>query len=388
MQRTFAGVLYFCAGNGIYFIHSSFLSPLIGMTFTAAQIAQLVDGSVQGDPSASVTRPARIEEAQDGDFAFLDNPRYEPYAYTTQASILLLHKSFLPSQPVKPTIIRVEDVRGALVKLLPAFDPSIATNGNDSTDISKMSIHPTARVGGGTTLGAFVVIEEGAVVGSNCIIYPQVFIGRNARIGDGCRIYPGVRVHFDCVVGDNCVLHANAVLGADGFGFAPQQDGSWTKVPQLGNVIVENNVEIGACTCIDRASIGSTVIRRGAKLDNLIHIAHNAEVGQNSVIAAQVGVAGSTHLGKNLQVGGQVGFAGHITVADGTRIQAQSGLASSIIQPGTALFGSPAIGYKDFIRSHVVFKQLPELQKRVAELEKMLKTLSRSTPVDSASRMG
>jgi UDP-3-O-[3-hydroxymyristoyl] glucosamine N-acyltransferase len=358
------------------------------MTCTAAQIAQLVDGSVQGDPSASVSRPARIEEAQDGDFAFLDNPRYEPYAYTTQASILLLHKSFLPSQPVKPTIIRVEDVRGALVKLLPAFDPSMMPNGHESTDVAKMSIHSTARVGVGTTLGAFVVIEEGAVVGSNCIIYPQVFIGRNARIGDGCRIYPGVRVHFDCVVGDNCVLHANAVVGADGFGFAPKQDGSWTKVPQLGNVVIESNVEIGACTCIDRASMGSTVVRQGAKLDNLIHIAHNAEIGQNSVIAAQVGVAGSTHLGKNLQVGGQVGFAGHITVADGTRIQAQSGLASSITSPGTALFGSPAIGYKDFIRAHVVFKQLPELQKRVAALEKMLKTLSSSMTADSASQTG
>jgi UDP-3-O-[3-hydroxymyristoyl] glucosamine N-acyltransferase len=185
------------------------------------------------------------------------------------------------------------------------------------------------------------------------------------------------------MIGDNCVLHANAVVGADGFGFAPQKDGTWTKVPQLGNVVLENNVEIGACTCIDRASIGSTVVHSGTKLDNLIHIAHNAAVGQNSVIAAQVGVAGSTHLGKNLQVGGQVGFAGHITVADGTRIQAQSGLASSVTEPGTALFGSPAIGYKDFIRSHVVFKQLPDLQKRVAELEKMLKALNNELPSDT-----
>jgi UDP-3-O-[3-hydroxymyristoyl] glucosamine N-acyltransferase len=345
------------------------------MTFTAAQIAQLIDGSIEGDPNAIVSRPARIEEAGEGDFAFLDNPRYEPYAYTTQASILLLHKSFLASQPVKSTIIRVENVRGALVKLLPVFDSSVSSNGSESTDVSKMAIHPTARVGGGTKLGAFVVIEEGAVIGSNCIIYPQVFIGRNARIGDGCRLYPGVRIHFDCVIGDNCVLHANAVIGADGFGFAPQKDGSWTKVPQLGNVIIEDNVEVGACTCIDRASIGSTIIQSGAKLDNLIHIAHNAVVGQHSVIAAQVGVAGSTRLGKNLQVGGQAGFAGHITVADGTRIQAQSGLASTVTEPGTALFGSPAIGYKDFIRSHVVFKQLPELQKRVAELEKLMKAL-------------
>lgn len=353
------------------------------MTFTAAQIAQLVDGSVEGDPNASVSRPARIEEARDGDFAFLDNPRYEPHAYTTQASILLLHKSFLPSQPVKPTLIRVDDVRGALVKLLPVFDPSVMANGTEKTDAAKLSIHASARIGVGTTIGAFAVIEEGAVIGSNCIIYPQVYIGRNARIGDGTKLYPGVRVHFDCAVGDNCVLHANAVVGADGFGFAPQKDGTWTKVPQLGNVIIENNVEIGACTCIDRASIGSTVVHSGAKLDNLIHIAHNSVVGSNSVIAAQVGVAGSTRLGKNLQVGGQVGFAGHITVADGTRIQAQSGLASSVTEPGTALFGSPAIGYKDFIRSHVVFKQLPDLQKRVAELEKILKAMSNEATANS-----
>lgn len=353
------------------------------MTFTAAQIAQIIDGSIEGDPNASVTRPARIEEAGAGDFAFLDNPRYEPHAYTTQASILLLHKSFLPSQPVKPTIIRVEDVRGALVKLLPAFDSSGQGNGQEKPDAAKVAIHSTARVGAGTSIGAFTVIEEGAVIGSNCIIYPQVFIGRNARIGDGCRIYPGVRIHFDCVVGNNCILHANTVIGADGFGFAPQKDGTWTKVPQLGNVIIEDNVEMGACTCIDRASIGSTVVQSGAKLDNLIHIAHNAVVGNNSVIAAQVGIAGSTRLGKNLQVGGQVGFAGHITVADRTRIQAQSGLASSVTEQGTALFGSPAIGYKDFIRSHVVFKQLPELQKKVAELEKMLKAIANSISNDS-----
>lgn len=346
------------------------------MTFTAAQIAQIVDGTVEGDLNASVSRPARIEEAGDGDFAFLDNPRYESYAYTTKASILLLQKSFLPVQPVQPTLIRVDDVRGALAKLLPVFDPSSHQNGLDKADASKLSVHPSARVGNGTTLGAFAVVEEGAVIGNNCIIYPQVFIGRNARIGDGCRVYPGVRIHFDCVVGDNCVIHANAVIGADGFGFAPQKDGTWAKVPQLGNVVVEDNVEIGACTCIDRASMGSTRIASGTKLDNLIHIAHNAEVGQNSVIAAQVGVAGSTKLGRNLQVGGQVGFAGHISVADGTKIQAQSGLASSITEPGTAIFGSPAIGYKDFIRSHVVFKQLPELQKKVAELEKLLKAMS------------
>ena len=351
------------------------------MICTAAQIAKLVDGLIEGDPNAGVTRPARIEDAGDGDFAFLDNPRYESFAYSTKASILLVHQSFEPTQPVKSTLIRVDNVRGALVKLLPLFDA--ATNTQENTDLSKVSVHPTARIGAGTTIGAFAVIEEGAVIGSNCIIYPQVFIGRNAKIGDGCRLYPGVRVHFDCVIGDNCILHANAVIGADGFGFAPQKNGSWSKVPQLGNVLIEDDVEVGACTCIDRASMGSTIVRRGTKLDNLIHIAHNVVVGGDSVLAAQVGVAGSTHLGKNLQIGGQVGFAGHISIADGTKIQAQSGLASSVEEPNTALFGSPAIGYKDFIRAHIVFKQLPELQRKVVQLEKKLKEIEEqnSSPV-------
>ena len=343
------------------------------MKVTAAQLAQLLEGSLEGDPNATVSRPARIEEAKEGDFAFLDNARYESYAYTTKASILLVHRSFKPAQPVSPTLIRVDDVRSSLALLLQKFDEGNHKNGNEPSGAG--SIHKSATIGVGTQIGVYSVIEEGAEIGNNCIIYPQVFIGRNARIGDNCRIYPGVRIHFDCAIGNNCTLHANAVIGADGFGFAPQEDKTWKKVPHVGNVVLENDVEVGACTCIDRAAIGSTVIRRGAKLDNLIHIAHNAEVGQNTALAAQVGVAGSTRIGDNCQIGGQVGFAGHLSIADGTRIQAQSGLGSSVEKPNTALFGSPAIGYKDFIRSHVVFKQLPDLQKKVLELEKKLKEL-------------
>lgn len=343
------------------------------MKVTAAQLAQLLDGSLEGDPNAIVNRPARIEEAGEGDFAFLDNARYEPYAYSTKATVLLVHKSFQPVQPLKPTIIRVDDVRSSLALLLQKFDEANYSGNSDISD--KAAVHDTAKIGIGTNIGAFAVIEDGAVIGNNCIIYPQAYVGRNARIGDNCRLFPGVRVHFDCVIGDNCTLHANAVIGADGFGFAPQEDRTWKKVPQVGNVVIENDVEIGACTCIDRAAIGSTVIRRGAKLDNLIHIAHNAEVGKNTALAAQVGVAGSTRIGDNCQIGGQVGFSGHLTIADGTRIQAQSGLASSVTEPNSALFGSPAIGYKDFIRAHVVFKQLPDLQKKVLELEKKLKEM-------------
>ncbi|MCW5922761.1 MAG: UDP-3-O-(3-hydroxymyristoyl)glucosamine N-acyltransferase [Saprospiraceae bacterium] len=343
------------------------------MKVTAAQLAQLLEGSLEGDPNVTVSRPARIEQAGEGDIAFLDNAKYESFAYTTQASILLVHKSFLPAQKVKPTLIRVDDVRSSLALLLHKFDVDAQPNGASVSE--QASVHKSAKIGIGTSVGAFAVIEEGAVIGNNCIIYPQVFIGRNARIGDGCRLFPGVRVHFDCVIGEQCTLHANAVVGADGFGFALQEDGSWKKVPHVGNVVLEKDVEIGACTCIDRAAIGSTVIHQGAKLDNLIHIAHNAEIGYHTALAAQVGVAGSTRIGDHCQVGGQVGFAGHLTIANGTRIQAQSGLGSSVEKPNTALFGSPAIGYKDFIRSHVVFKHLPALQRKVLELEKKVKDL-------------
>ncbi len=344
-----------------------------GMTITAAQIAQFIGGTVDGDPHAVVTRGAPIEAAQAGDFTFLDNPRYEPYAYTTQATILLVNNQFEAEKPVIPTIIRTADVRTALATLLKIIDQANHSNGAAISE--KAYIHEQAKIGAGTEIGAFTVIEQGAQVGKNCKIYPQVFIGRNVRIGDNTTLYPGVRIHFDCEIGNHCILHANAVVGADGFGFAPQPDRTWTKVPQVGKVVVEDHVEIGASACIDRASLGSTIIRSGAKLDNLIHIAHNVEIGHNSVIAAQVGVAGSTHLGNNVRVGGQVGFAGHIKIADDTQIQAQSGLASSIETPGTALFGSPAMGYRDFIKSHVIFKQLPDLQRKVLELEKKLALL-------------
>ncbi len=343
------------------------------MKTTAAQLAQILDGVLEGDPNVPVSRPARIEEAMEGDFAFLDNPRYESYAYTTKASVLLVHKSFKPTQAVAATLIRVEDVRSSLALLLQRFDPSAQSNGHVIS--TQSAVHATAKIGLGTSIGEFTVIEEGAVIGNNCIIYPQVFIGRNARIGDNCRIYPGVRIHYDCVVGNDCTLHANAVIGSDGFGFAPQDDKSWKKVPQVGNVVIENQVEIGANTCIDRAALGSTLIHAGAKIDNLVHIAHNVEIGYNTVMAAQVGVAGSAKIGDHVQLGGQVGVAGHLFLADGTRAQAQSGIASSIKEPNKAIFGAPAIDYSDYVRAYIVFKQLPDLQKKVRELERKLNDL-------------
>ncbi len=342
------------------------------MKVTAAQLAHLLDGSLDGDPEAVVSRPARIEEAGEGDLAFLDNPKYEAFAYSTKASVLLVHDSFMPEKPVQATLIRVPDVRNSLALLLEKFDNSL----NNGTVISDhASIHERARIGIGTSVGAFAVVEEGAIVGDNCIVYPQVYIGRNVRIGSNCKIYPGVRIHHDCVVGDNCILHANAVIGGDGFGFAPQADQSWKKMPHVGNVVLENDVEVGSCTCIDRAAMGSTLIRAGVKLDNLIHIAHNVEVGYHTAIAAQAGIAGSTRIGDHCLIGGQTGIVGHVSIADGTKTQAQSGVGAGVNEPNTALFGSPAIDYKNYVRSYVVFKQLPELQKRVRELEKALEAL-------------
>lgn len=345
------------------------------MDIKAAQLAHLLNGTLEGDPDATVRQPARIEEAREGDFAFLDNPKYESHAYSTKASILLVSKTFQPTQPVAATLIRVDDVRSSLAFLLERFNDIVSPNGAPAQVSESASVHADVQIGVQTAVGAFTVVEAGACIGDNCTIYPQVFIGRNVRIGNNCKVYPGVRILHNCVIGDNCVIHSNAVLGADGFGFAPQEDKSWKKVPHVGNVVLEDNVEIGANACIDRAALGSTVLHTGVKIDNLVHIAHNVEIGKNSVMAAQVGVAGSTKIGENVQLGGQAGIAGHLTIADGTRVQAQSGIASFIKEPNQALFGSPAIDYNDYVRAYIVFKNLPELQKKVRMLERILKEM-------------
>ncbi|MCC6461352.1 MAG: UDP-3-O-(3-hydroxymyristoyl)glucosamine N-acyltransferase [Saprospiraceae bacterium] len=345
------------------------------MDITAAQLAHLLNGTLEGLPEACVRQPARIEEAGEGDLAFLDNPRYEAFAYTTKATVLLVNKSFQPTQPIQATLIRVDDVRSSLAFLLEKFNDILNPNGAAPQVAEQALVHPEATVGPKTSVGAFTVVEAGAVLGEHCTIYPQVYIGRNVRIGNHCKLFPGVRIHQNCVIGDNCILHANAVIGADGFGFAPQEDNSWKKVPHVGNVVLENNVEIGANACIDRAALGSTILHDGVKIDNLVHIAHNVEVGRNSVMAAQVGVAGSTKIGENVQLGGQTGVSGHLFIADGTRVQAQSGIASSVKEPNQALFGAPAIDYNDYVRAYVVFKNLPELQRKVRALEKKIKEL-------------
>lgn len=340
------------------------------MEITVSFLAALLNGVIEGDPNTVITRPSRIEEGGAGTISFLGNPKYESFAYTTTASALLVSRDFEPKQPVHACLIRVDDVYAAVSLLLEKFDQSkaAASGISDRADVS-----PHAHIGAGVSVGAYTVIEAGARIEEGCQIAAQVFIGKNAVVGAGSILYPGVRILDDCQIGKRCILHANAVVGADGFGFAPLEDGTYKKIPQIGNVILEDDVEIGANTTIDRASIGSTILRRGVKLDNLIQVAHNVEIGADTVIAALTGIAGSVKIGKNCMIGGQVGFSGHIHVADGTKIQAQTGVASHVKQPGTYLCGTPAIDFTQYIKAYSVFKQLPDLYKRFHILEKSVK---------------
>jgi len=342
------------------------------MEIIVKDLAAFLGGSLEGDPDVVVNRPSKIEEGGKGSISFLGNTKYESFAYSTTASALLVNRDFEPKEPIQATLIRVDDVYGAVAMLMEHFQ----THTNGVTGISaQAAVNPKTIIGKGVFIDHFAIIEEGAAIGNQCRIYGHVYIGKNAKIGEGTILYPGVRIQHECVIGAHCILHPNVVIGSDGFGFAPQEDGSYKKIPQIGNVLIEDHVEIGANTTIDRATMGSTIIRKGVKLDNLIQIAHNVEIGENTVISAQTGVAGSTKIGKNCLIGGQVGFSGHLTIADGTKIQAQSGIASSVETPNTALFGSPAIEYSRFLRSHTVFKKLPELYKQILELEKQIKTL-------------
>ncbi len=354
----------------------AFLSKFATMQVTAQQLCDLLQGTLEGDPEVSVSAPSKIEEGRPGTISFLGNPKYESYAYTTASSILLVSRDFQPAEPIKSTLIRVDDVYASVAILLDQFGQSQEQEAGVHADAfvdESAEVHTTA------TVARFAIIEKGAKIGAGTIIYPQVYIGENVTIGENCILFPGVKVYRDCVLGDHCILHSNVVLGSDGFGFAPQADGTFKKVPQLGNVLVENNVEIGANTVIDRATMGSTIIRAGAKLDNLIQIAHNVEIGHNTVMAAQSGVAGSTKVGKNCLIGGQAGLVGHIQLADGTKVQAQSGINKPIKKPGTAVYGSPALAYNDYLRSYAVFRRLPALQQELTELRKKLAELEKKS---------
>ncbi|MEM1220439.1 MAG: UDP-3-O-(3-hydroxymyristoyl)glucosamine N-acyltransferase [Bacteroidota bacterium] len=344
------------------------------MQITAQQVAQLIGGTVEGDESIVIHGPAKIEEGKPGTLTFLANPKYESYLYTTQASVVLVASDFVPQQNVQPTLIRVTDVYGAITKLLEQFGQQQEEHNRTVSPLA--FVHEDVRLETGVGVGAFSVVEKGVSVGAGTRIDAQVYVGAGVEIGANVTIYPGVKIYRGCKIADHCIIHSNAVIGSDGFGFAPQEDGTYKKVPQLGNVILEESVEIGANAVVDRATMGSTVIRKGAKIDNLVQIAHNVDVGSNTVIAAQAGIAGSTKIGQNVQIGGQAGFVGHIKVADGVRVQAQSGVARNVKKEGTALYGSPALGYNEYLKAYSVFKNLPaiyrqlnELQKRVQELE-------------------
>ncbi len=341
------------------------------MQLSAKELADILGGTVEGNPEIKVNRPSKIEEGGKGSISFLGNPKYEAYAYQTTASVLLVNRQFQPRQEITATLIRVDDVYASIAVLLQHFgdqDKAKATGGI----APEASIDASSSLGEGVSVGRFAIVEEGVSIGNDSVIGDQVYLGKGVRIGRNALIHPGVRILKNCVLGDNCVLHANVVIGSDGFGFAPQADGSYQKIAHVGNVVIEDDVEIGANTTIDRGTMGSTTIRKGVKIDNLVQIAHNVEIGNNTVIAAQTGIAGSTKIGKSCRIGGQVGFAGHLHIADGTEIQAQSGLASSVKTPNTQLFGTPALAYKDYIRSYAVFKKLPDLYKRLFQLEKQI----------------
>ncbi len=342
------------------------------MTFPASQIALLVQGRIEGNPDVQVSSFGKIEEAGEGQLSFLANPKYEDYLYNTRASVIIISESYQLRQPVTATLIRVADAYTAFATLLSKYQ---AMKQQQLQGIQQPSyIAPSASYGDNVFIGAFVYIGEQVSIGKNTKIYPGAFIGDNVVLGDDCMIHPGVKIYHDCRIGNRVIIHAGTIIGSDGFGFAPQADGSFQKVPQIGNVVIEDEVEVGANATIDRATIGSTLIHKGAKLDNLIQIAHNVEVGYSTVIAAQAGISGSTKIGNGVMIGGQAGIVGHIQLGDGAKVNAQSGVSKSI-EPGKAVTGSPAFDYTSALRSQAVQRRLPDLEKRVKELEQMLRQL-------------
>lgn len=342
------------------------------MQFPAAQIALIVSGKVEGDPTISVSSFGKIEEAREGQLTFFANPKYEEFLYNTKASVIILNDTYELKQPITASLIRVPDAYTAFATLLSKYQE---IKQQQLAGIQQPSyIAKTASYGQQVFIGAFAYIGDNVTIGNNSKIYPNAYIGDNVTIGDNSIIHPGVKIYNDCKIGNHVTIHAGTIIGSDGFGFAPQADGSFKKVPQIGNVIIEDHVEIGSNTTIDRATIGSTIIRKGAKLDNLIQIAHNVEVGNSTVIAAQAGVSGSTKIGAGVMIGGQAGIVGHIQLGDGAKVNAQSGVSKSI-EPGKAVTGSPAYDYTSALRSQAASRKLPELEKRVKELEALIKQL-------------
>jgi UDP-3-O-[3-hydroxymyristoyl] glucosamine N-acyltransferase len=336
------------------------------MIFRAKEIANLLNGKVDGDENAEVHKLAKIEEGEPGALSFLANPKYTQFIYKSEASVVIVSDEFVAEQEVKPTLVRVKDAYGAFATLLEVYN-KIKLDKKGVSD--QASVAKSARIGEDVYIGPQAVISENAIIGDRAKIYPQTYIGENTTVGADTTIFAGVKIYSDIKIGNNCVIHSGVVIGADGFGFAPQDDNNYRKIAQIGNVILEDNVEIGANTTIDRATLGSTIIRKGAKLDNLIQIAHNVEVGENTVIAAQSGIAGSTKVGKNCMIAAQVGIIGHITIGDNVKIAAQSGVSNSVKQDAV-IFGSPAFDANNYRRSYVYFRNLPKIVERLEKLEK------------------
>ena len=336
------------------------------MKFTAAQIAGILEGEVEGNPEVEVSKLSKIEEGIPGSLSFLSNPKYTQYIYTTKASAVIVDKNFKAENEINTTLIRVDDAYKSFSKLLEYYN-QVKMN---KTGIEQpVFISESANYGENIYIGAFAYISDNVKIGDNVKIYPNVYIGDNVIIANNVTLFSGAKIYSDTQIGDNCVIHSSAILGADGFGFSPNEKGEFIKVPQTGNVIIEENVDIGAATSIDRATLGSTIIRKGVKLDNQIQIAHNVEIGKNTVIAAQTGIAGSTKIGENCMIGGQVGIAGHLSIGNNVRIQAQSGIGRNVNDNET-LQGSPAFTYNDYNKSYVHFKNLPKIIHRLTTIEK------------------
>jgi len=343
------------------------------MKFNAAKIAEMVGGRVEGDESVEVSSFAKIEIAQKGQLAFLANRKYEEYLSSTNASIIIVNESQDVKQKKDTTFIRVPDAYSAFATILSSYEKMVT---EEMTGLQQpVFVHATAKIGDRVFIGAFSYIGENAIIGDNVKILSQVYVGDNVTIDSNTILYPGVKIYHNCIIGKNVTIHAGSVVGADGFGFAPQDDGTFKKIPQIGNVIIEDNVEIGSNVTIDRATLGSTLIKNGAKLDNLIQVAHNVEIGEHTVIAALTGISGSTKIGNNVMIGGQVGIVGHITIADGTKIAAKSGVSKSIKVPNSIVAGSPAYEHMSALRGMAVIPHLPDIKKRLIELEQLIQQL-------------
>ncbi len=341
------------------------------MEFTVEQIAQMLKGEIIGDKSLKINQLAKIEEGSTGTISFLANPKYEHFIYTTNATAVIVDNHFQAKKEYQTTLILVENAYAAFTTLLQEYQKSLAHNKKGIEQPSYIS--STAKVGLDVYVGAFAYIGEHCKIGNNTKIYPNVSVSDACIIGDNCTIYSGAKIYHNTVIGNNCTIHSNAVIGADGFGFAPQADGTFVAIPQLGNVILEDNVSIGANTTVDRATMGSTILREGVKIDNLVQIAHNVEIGKNTVIAAQTGISGSSKIGENCMIGGQVGMAGHISVADNTIVTAQSGITKTVKQSGRIMAGSPAQNSHDNLKSQVLYKNLPKIELRLRVVEEKLK---------------